>query len=729
MQIHELNNFTGTLGAGAYLAIDDGNDTGKISSQGLLAATEARIDNIIAGPAPSAEEIVDARLGADGVTYPSLGDAIRDQFTDLKSAISDISEHNKNIIEGYLPNAIGAVNTTTVRFVSSAGTSFYFHCKQGQTYIFSTTSASYNRATVAFYADIPQVNADSTNFKSWGSPKKALAFTAPIDGVGVFYAANVVDSSMLNNSQVEKGAIYSAYEAPALVAVDKDARKESSENSESLSKLIDKNISFSISEESIHTADGSVWIGLSSDFRRTELVPLSPYTKIKGRVFGNNGISSVAFYDSNKNWLPDLNIVANGLYDVSIDLTNNAYADARYMCSAVSNWAASQNDIYLKLVPANDLLGSLEEIKTEAHESYAYLFDKNCSINKLGYAINRFTGELFGGQGDNYCASDYVDITGYKAVSVKLYGNSVVANIAFYDEDYTCLTDLMVTHGVAFEETIYLDGAAYEDVKYVVAASTNWESVSETSYFKLISKTGAENEAITKIINPRGYKKILTIGDSLTNAAGGGSSGGKRWQNAIVQSFGLDGFTTEGASGLTVANVGEGSIYSSVMEMTEIDDVNLVTFWGGTNDFVYNGGVQIGTFSEQINPSTRDATTFYGALIACVEKMLEVYPTARIILVGTTPRVFNATTGADQNTVQNSIGLYLSDYVEAVEVVANYYAIPFINMLKVSGINKHNISNYMFLQTSGNESYYLHFSDGGEEQIGNVMTAFIRSIG
>lgn len=91
MQIHELNNFTGTLGSGAYLAIDDGTDTGKISSQGLLAATEARIDNIIAGPAPSAEEIVDARLGADGVTYPSLGDAIRDQFTDVKSAIKEIA--------------------------------------------------------------------------------------------------------------------------------------------------------------------------------------------------------------------------------------------------------------------------------------------------------------------------------------------------------------------------------------------------------------------------------------------------------------------------------------------------------------------------------------------------------------------------------------------------------------------------------------------------------------
>lgn len=93
MQIHELNNFSGTLGSGAYLAVDDGNDTGKVSKTQLFAATEARIDNIIAGDAPSAAEVVDARLGADGVTYPSLGTGIRTQFTDVKS---ELNEQKKN---------------------------------------------------------------------------------------------------------------------------------------------------------------------------------------------------------------------------------------------------------------------------------------------------------------------------------------------------------------------------------------------------------------------------------------------------------------------------------------------------------------------------------------------------------------------------------------------------------------------------------------------------------
>ena len=87
MQIHELNNFTGTLGSGSFLAVDNGTDTGKVSTQQILASVNARIDNIIAGEAPSAEEIVDARLGDDRVVYPSLGDAIRDQFSDVKSEI------------------------------------------------------------------------------------------------------------------------------------------------------------------------------------------------------------------------------------------------------------------------------------------------------------------------------------------------------------------------------------------------------------------------------------------------------------------------------------------------------------------------------------------------------------------------------------------------------------------------------------------------------------------
>lgn len=100
MEIHELNTFSGTLGSGDFFATDNGNDTSKVSAQDLFAPLNARIDNIIAGPAPSAEEVVDARIGADGVTYSSLGDAVRGQVTDLKSDFNNIADIRAISVEG-----------------------------------------------------------------------------------------------------------------------------------------------------------------------------------------------------------------------------------------------------------------------------------------------------------------------------------------------------------------------------------------------------------------------------------------------------------------------------------------------------------------------------------------------------------------------------------------------------------------------------------------------------
>jgi lysophospholipase L1-like esterase len=63
---------------------------------------QSQINQIIApsGEAPSAAEVQNARIGADGVTYDTLGNAIRGQVTDLKSALSDIDDEvfDKNYV-------------------------------------------------------------------------------------------------------------------------------------------------------------------------------------------------------------------------------------------------------------------------------------------------------------------------------------------------------------------------------------------------------------------------------------------------------------------------------------------------------------------------------------------------------------------------------------------------------------------------------------------------------
>lgn len=139
MQIHELNKYTGNLDSGAYLGIDNGTDTGKVSVTDLLkdvndeieqAETDlnGRIDNIIAGgTAPSEAEVTDARLGANGVTYPSLGDAIRTQVNNLHSEIIDTTDaenetrsftYSDEIVLGALQTYSMYIDTTSTQAIA-----------------------------------------------------------------------------------------------------------------------------------------------------------------------------------------------------------------------------------------------------------------------------------------------------------------------------------------------------------------------------------------------------------------------------------------------------------------------------------------------------------------------------------------------------------------------------------------------------------------------------------
>lgn len=98
MEIHELNTFSGTLGSGDYFATDNGNDTSKVSAESMFAPLNARIDNTIADLATSAEEIIDARVGADGTVYSSLGNAIRAKspLTNIANAWGSSTTYTKN---------------------------------------------------------------------------------------------------------------------------------------------------------------------------------------------------------------------------------------------------------------------------------------------------------------------------------------------------------------------------------------------------------------------------------------------------------------------------------------------------------------------------------------------------------------------------------------------------------------------------------------------------------
>ena len=156
MQIHELNDYGGSLDSGAYLGIDNGTDTGRVSYTKLLEAINARVDNIIAGEAPSAAEVVDARYGADGVSYASLGDSIRGQASGLKNDINLVAEGDTvafidkiNYIYGTPVNG-KYISYNTGNIGTNASWSYYFPIKIEGGFWYS---ASFGSAHVAFYDD------------------------------------------------------------------------------------------------------------------------------------------------------------------------------------------------------------------------------------------------------------------------------------------------------------------------------------------------------------------------------------------------------------------------------------------------------------------------------------------------------------------------------------------------------------------------------------------------
>lgn len=79
---------------------------------------QQQINQIVApsGGAPSAAEVTAARVGADGVTYSTLGDAIRTQVTNLDHKVDNrnINSQNANIEQVYYPDFVqGRIDSHT----------------------------------------------------------------------------------------------------------------------------------------------------------------------------------------------------------------------------------------------------------------------------------------------------------------------------------------------------------------------------------------------------------------------------------------------------------------------------------------------------------------------------------------------------------------------------------------------------------------------------------------
>jgi hypothetical protein len=92
----------------------DKTDAKGADTANELAVERARIDNLVSGASAGDAEVVDIRVGADGVTYASAGTAVRGQFADVNAlkAVLDI-----DFVTGTISNGIESDHAGRAKFV------------------------------------------------------------------------------------------------------------------------------------------------------------------------------------------------------------------------------------------------------------------------------------------------------------------------------------------------------------------------------------------------------------------------------------------------------------------------------------------------------------------------------------------------------------------------------------------------------------------------------------
>ena len=312
----------------------------------------------------------------------------------------------------------------------------------------------------------------------------------------------------------------------------------------------------------------------------------------------------------------------------------------------------------------------------------------NYKNSTLNYSINGSTGEITAF--NDYSLSEYI----YCESGINLSTNYKNVNINEYDEnkEFIKLNKLPNTTITLDDKTKYIRFSylTSKEKEIVVTISDTPSSIyiPYGYYFKdeYICKDDRAREKLDIWRN----KNWAVLGDSFTALQG--------YQKIVSEITGLNIKIDDGISGQGMKTMAD---RLTTENMTDID---LVTVFGGTNDYGA-GGYHIGDYIND----TKDSNTFCGFIHRVIDKIYTCNPNVGVMFFTPLQRL--------DMQGENALGYKLVDYADAIINVCGIYGIPVCDLNRISGFNKYNISIYT--------NDLLHPNNLGYSKLAPIIAKFI----
>lgn len=245
---------------------------------------------------------------------------------------------------------------------------------------------------------------------------------------------------------------------------------------------------FALTEGGLFTKSGGWESKTTSTVHCTGYVDVRQYSHLTAVTSVGSSAYAVAFFDADKNLLPDISIGGGGLKTYNIDLTDAAYANVAYAFVSAYNSNADFSAYSLTCEAAgaiNARLAAIDERIEEAEndisgigaqidgiDSTVASLDIKIGSEEEGYSAALTETGFYSDTGVYISTSKamntgLVSINGYRVVKYKSSIGTGNAMLAFYDASQNFLPSLVVEGtGRQVEGTIILDGS-YAAAKYV----------------------------------------------------------------------------------------------------------------------------------------------------------------------------------------------------------------------------------------------------------------------